>query len=59
MDEVQETHGEIIITKRGKPVARLVPVSDETPPLFGSMKGTVKILGDVVAPIDEEWDADR
>ena len=57
MDDVAATHEEIIITKRGKPVARLMPVNETPRKLFGCMEGTVTYLGDIVSPIDEEWDA--
>jgi len=57
MDEVQERGGEYLITKRGVPVARLVPVRHEPRRLFGSMKGTVTVLGDIVSPLDEPWEA--
>lgn len=57
MEEVRDRGGEYIITKRGEPVARLVPVRRERRPLLGSMKGTVTVLGDVVSPLDEPWDA--
>ncbi len=59
MDEVNATGEELIITKRGKPVARLVPARQERPRLFGSMKGSIEILGDIVAPvIDPGWQED-
>lgn len=49
IDQVADTHEPLIITKRGKPVAKLVPIVEETPhSLFGYMKGTVKIVGDIV-----------
>jgi prevent-host-death family protein len=58
MDDVRERGGEYVITKRGVPVARLVPVQTfQRRPLFGSMKGTVKTLGDIVSPLDEPWEA--
>ena len=57
MDELQERGGEYIITKRGVPVAKLVPVRVERRPLLGSMKGTLRTLGDIVSPLDEPWDA--
>jgi prevent-host-death family protein len=57
MDEVAKTHESITITKRGKPIAKLVPVESETRSLFGYMKGTVTILGDIVSPINEKWSA--
>ena len=60
MDKVARDREEIVITKRGKPVAKLVPVNDaEAPTGYGCMKGTGKIVGDIVSPIDVEWDAAR
>jgi prevent-host-death family protein len=59
LDEVQRERKEILITKRGKPVARLVPVEKTVPEIFGRMKGSIEILGDIVAPIGEIWDAER
>ena len=50
---------EIVITKRGKPVAKLVPIVDSPPSFIGSMKGTMEIIGDIVAPIDVRWNADE
>jgi len=59
LDQVAATHQPLIITKRGKPVAKLVPIEDEArTPLFGYMKGTVTIVGDIVAPLDEAWSAE-
>ena len=57
MDEVQQTGKELIITKRGKPVAKLVAIRVQRPSLIGSMKGTVEILGDIIEPVltPEEW----
>lgn len=58
LDQVQATGEPITVTKHGKPVARLEPVEDAPLPIgFGCMKGTVTILGDIMEPIDVEWDA--
>jgi prevent-host-death family protein len=57
MDEVQQRGGAYIITKRGVPVAKLVPARVERRQLLGSMKGTVVTRGDLVRPLDEPWDA--
>jgi prevent-host-death family protein len=57
MDDVRDRGGEYIITKRGEPVARLVPVRTERRLLRGSLKGTVKVLGDIVSPLGEPWEA--
>ena len=59
LDEVQQSGEEIVITKRGKPVARLMPMGDTRPEIFGRMKGTITILGEIVSPIGEIWDAER
>lgn len=60
IDEVAATHEPLIITKRGKPVARIVPIEEETPPpsLFGYMKGTSKIVGDIINMPHEPWAAE-
>ena len=58
MDEVGETGREIVITKRGKPVARLVPVRPSLSPWFGRDRDIIKIHGDIGAPIDVEWNAE-
>ena len=57
MEEVRERGGEYVITKRGKPVAKLVPIATDRRPLFGSMAGTGRTLGDIISPLDEPWEA--
>jgi antitoxin (DNA-binding transcriptional repressor) of toxin-antitoxin stability system len=50
----------ITITKRGRPVARLVPLDvEKSRKLFGSFAGHVIEEGDIVGPTGEPWDADR
>jgi len=58
MDEVAEQHREVVITKYGKPVARLVPVEEEVPDSFGALRGSVVYHDDIVAPDHEPWDED-
>jgi prevent-host-death family protein len=57
MDEVQAKREAVVITKRGKPVAKLVPAEPEKDDLLGFFKGKGKILGDIVSPAfsPEEW----
>ena len=57
MDEVKKTKRSVIITKRSKPVAKLTPITEDSNLLFGQMKGTGRIRGDLIQPIGEEWDA--
>jgi prevent-host-death family protein len=56
LDEVAEKRETLVITKHGKPVAQIVPMPPEES-LFGSMKGSVLWEGDIISPIDVEWDA--
>ncbi len=59
MDEVAQQRRPIVITKRGKPVAKLVPVEKEAIDLFGRMAASIKICDDIISPIDEdEWTGD-
>ena len=57
MDEVAETGREIVITKNGRPVSRLVPHIERPGTVFGIDRGRIEILGDIIEPIDVEWDA--
>jgi hypothetical protein len=56
IDDVAATRREIVITKRGKPLARLVPLeTGATEPGVG----LIEYQGDLVSPVDAEWDASR
>lgn len=57
MDEVKAKSQSVIITKHGKPVAKLVPVTEERDDLFGFMMDKMTIVGDVVSPAIalDEW----
>jgi len=57
MDEVQATHESVLITKHGKPVAKLVPASEQGDEIFGFLAGKGTITGDVVSPAlsAEDW----
>jgi prevent-host-death family protein len=57
LDEVAETGKEIVITKRGKRIARLVRVEDKPEKIWGRLKGTVEIHGDIFST-GEKWEAD-
>ena len=54
LDEVEATGKSFVITKRGRPVARIVPI--EAP---RGLKGSVIREDDLVAPTGETWSADR
>jgi prevent-host-death family protein len=56
MDKVAADRQPFVITKRGVPVAMLSPIP-ERGDFVGSMRGTGEILGDIISPIDVEWEA--
>jgi prevent-host-death family protein len=61
MDEVRSTREPVLITKKGRPVAKLVPAESQPEDIFGCPKDEIKIVGDIESPIVpwEEWDALR
>ncbi|HTA81177.1 MAG TPA: type II toxin-antitoxin system prevent-host-death family antitoxin [Terracidiphilus sp.] len=58
LDEVAETREPLVITKFGKPVARLVPMPPAST-LRGALKGSVLHEDDIVSSLDNEWEAAR
>ena len=62
LDEVRDTRKPIVVTKRGRPIAKLVPLSEqERSSTLGAMAGTCEIRGDIVAPAvpASAWEALR
>ena len=55
MDEVDKTGAEIIITKNGRPVSRLVPFRETADDSFGCDRDKIRIWGDIVSPMPAEW----
>jgi prevent-host-death family protein len=55
MDVVARTGTSIVITKRGTPVARLIPAVDRTTSVFGFAKGSFEEAGDILSPVPPEW----
>lgn len=60
MDEVQARRETVVVTKHGRPVAKMVPLdlAEEEDPLDRYYFGKIEIVGDITAPIytDEEWE---
>ncbi len=58
MEQVHRSRTPVVITKRGKPVAKLVPPDEAPEPMLGRLKGQIEILGDIVSPITplEDWE---
>jgi prevent-host-death family protein len=57
MDEVARTGDRVIVTKNGQPIADLVPHKPNPKNAFGIWKDSVEIVGDIMSPIDVEWNA--
>ena len=57
MDEVQSKRETILITKRGKPVAKLVPADKDADDIYDFLAGKGSVVGDVVSPVisPEDW----
>ena len=54
LDEVAHTGRSLVITKRGRPVAEVVPCR-EAP----SLRGSIVSEGDLISPVGEDWNADE
>jgi prevent-host-death family protein len=63
LEQVRTTGEPLLVTKRGKPVAQVLPPPPPEPAkksAFGAMRGTIEILGDIVEPVGtEDWEALR
>jgi prevent-host-death family protein len=59
LDEVAATGESVTVTKNGKPVAQIVPAVEKPKVIFGALKGSVKIIGDIVSAQEPDWDEDR
>jgi prevent-host-death family protein len=57
IDEVASTGNAVVVTKNGKPLVELVPHRAPKRSPLGIWKGKVTIKGDIISPIDAEWDA--
>lgn len=51
MEEVKKYRTQVVITKKGRPVAKLVPPDEPAADVFGCMAGTARIVGDIEAPV--------
>ena len=59
MDQVSATGEPVIVTKRGRPVAQVVPIGTKSRSLRGFLKGSVKTGRDIIGPITVPWNAER
>ncbi len=63
LERVRKTGEPLLVTKRGKPIAQVIPPPSPAPAeesRFGCMRGSLEIVGDIVQPLPEEdWEALR
>lgn len=63
LESVHKTRQPVLVTKFGRPIAEIVPVTPPKPEgsWVGGMVGTGRIVGDIVSPAadEEDWDALR
>lgn len=55
MDEVQARRQTVVITKRGRPVAKLVPADKDSGDIYHFLRGKGSVVGDVISPALEDW----
>jgi len=59
MDDVRKNREPVVITKRGKPIAKLVPAENDDREFLGRLEGIIRIVGDIESPVEppEAWDS--
>jgi len=57
MEEVAATGEPVLITKNGVPITQLIPARRRPETLFGALKGSASIDGDIDSPVGTGWDA--
>jgi len=60
LDRVARGREEVVVTRYGQPVARLLPYEgpSASPGIFGCLAGSVTVHGDIIRPTGVSWDAD-
>ena len=62
LEQVKTTHREIIVTKRGKPIAKIVHIdqTEKTEHFLGVLKGTGRTMADLTLPVADsrDWEID-
>jgi prevent-host-death family protein len=56
LDQVAAERQTLVITKHGRAVAKVVPMPAYVDP-FGYMRGSGMVIGDIISPLENEWEA--
>lgn len=59
MDQVAASGEPVVITKNGRPISRLEPYRVRPETLFGALRGSLEVRGDIIAPLDNAWESTR
>lgn len=59
IEKLQTDHQSIVITKRDKPIAKVIPFDNKKTSLFGILKDKAEIKGNIIEGINEKWEADN
>jgi prevent-host-death family protein len=59
MEEVRRRRETVVITKKGTPIAKLVPVDEPPEDVFGCLEQEITIAGDILSPVvaADSWEA--
>ena len=59
LKEINRTNESLVITKHGKPFADVRPHKQKLGDVLDRLRASTRVTGDIVSPIDVEWDANR
>lgn len=59
MEKVKKTRRTITITKRNVPIAQIGPIDEKEEKTFGKLGGSIQIVGNIIDPIEEDWNANN
>lgn len=59
MDHVSQSGCPVVITKHGRPVAKMVPINDDEDEIFGALAGIARITGDIENTVGaSDWEVE-
>lgn len=59
LNNLEKSQESVVITKRNKPIALISSFPKSTQSIFGIFQNQIEIKGDIVAPVDIEWEVDK
>ena len=59
LEQVRKTRQALLVTRHGKPVVEISPYVPKDRGRVNPLKGSIAYQGDLISPIDEDWDSSR